>query len=159
MRKYRDVTCDPITGVRLIDLTAAAILDILTTNSGSTVLVRDVDAAIIANSGKVSWKMAAVKALQNQGWVIDIDSRRHLTTYRLAGTPAEIEDYRTRRMAAIYSQSVTIGRFLNAQLRMRPLDPTAIDTSRRAELLAIAIGADPAVGKNAARVLADLVPL
>jgi len=159
MSEYRDITCDPFGGTRAIDLTAKGILDVLTVSTGAVVNHAAVDGAILAAGGRLNWKAAAVKALRNMGWTIDVEPGRHLTTYRLAGTPDEMETYRQRVMREVYSRTVTIGRTLNGQMGLRPHDPIVVRSFRTAELLAITLAGDPAINKTAAEAIADLVPL
>lgn len=159
MTIYRDVTCDPVSGTRVIDKTAAGILDVLTTYTGGIVPVADINTSVLYAGGKLSWKPQALKALRNHGWLIDVDKRRHLTTWRLAGTPDEVETYRQRRMTEAYSAAVSIGRMLTQQVTLRPGDAIVAQSNRISELLVITLAGDPAVGKTAAQALADLVPL
>lgn len=157
---YRDITCDPISGVRKIDLTAYAILDVLTQSTGLHVPVTDVNAAIEAKPGAdLRWKSAARKALHNIGYVIDIDQHRQNTTWCLAATSDEVETYRTRVMRAVYSQVVTTGRMLSGQVVARPNDMIAAMSLRTTQLTAITLAGDTAVGRTTAQALADLDPL
>jgi len=159
MARYRDITCDPVSGTRIIDFTASAIIDVLTANIGAPVLARDVDRAINSGGGRVGVKPHARKALANIGYVIDVDKRRQYTTWRLVGTPDEVETYRGHVWQEVYSRTVSIGRMLKGQVAMRPTDVVAQQSLRMVELLALTVGTDPSVGRTSAQALADLDPL
>lgn len=159
LSEWSQQTCDPFAGTRVIDRTAACILDVLTASTGMAVMHDDVDRAILAGGGQVSWKMAAVRALRNCGWVIDIVKGRHLTTYRLAGTPDEVENYRGATVREVYSRIVGVGRMLSGQVAMNPADLVANQSLRMAQLMAITLGGDTAVSRTTAEALADLNPL
>lgn len=159
MAHYRDITCDPISGTRVIDYTASAILDVLTASLGAPVNCHDIDRAIVSGGGQLNCKPHARKALANVGYVIDVEKRRQYTSWRLAGTPDEIEEHRGRVMQEVYSRTVSLGRMLSGQLAYNPADAVAIQSHRMAELLAITVGGDPAVGRTATQALADLDPL
>ena len=158
-RPYKNITCDPMTPGNVLDRTAAGILDALTRQTAVRVTTADVDTAIVAAGGKLHWKPIAVKALRNQGYAIISQKARQNSWYLLAGTPAEYEMHRRAVVQEVYSRQVSICRELAGAVAAQPSDPMLAATLRSAQMCALPLGTDPALGMTMQEVMTDLVPI
>jgi hypothetical protein len=156
---YRNLICDPVTPVTVLDRTAAGIISILSTRSGAAVPVPDIDTAISAAGGKVRRKVMATKALRNIGYTIITHKARHLSWYKLAGTPTEYEIQRQHVVREAYSRQVSVCRELAGAVAANPSDPSLTASYTHGQMTALSLGTDPAVGMTIPEVIADLVPL
>ena len=156
---YRNITVDPGTGTRIIDYTAEAILDTVAAAPGTRVPVTAIDAAVIANGGRLKLKAAAIKGLRNGGWAITTRRARHLSWYMLDAMPVDYQEQRQLLVQEMYSRQVTICREFAGRVAALPADPTLAITANQAQLVALTLGTDTAVGKTIPEVILDLAPL
>lgn len=158
MTAYRDTEVDPYTGTRMIDATAFAILDTLT-SMGGAVPVTTIDDAIIRNGGSLNLKPWAVKGLRNMGAMIEVDVARHNTTYSLGITGTDNDGTRERDMKAWYSICLSQARSFAGALALNPNDQDLADALRDVQFEAIRVGTSTQVGLTLHEVIAELDPL
>jgi hypothetical protein len=158
MTIYRDSVCNVTSPRFALDRTAIGVLDALTATTGE-VSFHDVDAAIGRAGGRTDLKSAAVKALRNMGYAIVTHKARHLSWYKLVGTPAEYEHHRSTMVRESYSRTVSVCRELAGAALAMPGDVTLLTVQRYGQMMAVGLGTDPAVGLTITEVVADLDPL
>lgn len=158
-REYRDITCSPFSPANQRDEVAAAILDVLTRNTGKEVLNTVIDAELVLRGLPVKRKAEAIKALRNVGFAISSHKHREYSYYVLVGTPAEFEEHRRTVVREMYSRQVSVCRELSGAVVQMPSDAGLADSLRYAQQAAISLGTDPAVGKNIQQVVGDLAVL
>lgn len=151
MAEYINLACNPVAPVTIRDKTAQGIIGALVGTGWTSGVV--VDAAIIAAGGTVASKSYAVKALRNIGYPLIVEGRGQWGFWKLADTPAELEQYRKRVVRETFSQHVTVYRPIAGMLLRLPGDPVLRDSWRAAQSLGITLGTDPAIGLDARDVL------
>lgn len=160
MSEYRNLTANLNHPRTQLDRTAVAVVhELMNTPVGVRVPAHQLDAAIRAAGCDVRYKPLAMKALRNQGWaVICVKARQH-SWYMLAATATEYEDHRQRVVREGYSQVVTTCRELAGAVSAQPTDLQLGASLKHAQMLAISLGTDTAVGKSIGEVVAEVAVL
>ena len=161
MTAYRNTRVNVKRPRTQLDYTAAAVLDALNgPNTGTVVYAKTVRAAIVARTGAdVRLTAMAVRGLRNLGYAIIANKARHLSWYKLAGTPVEYEEHRRRVVSEMYSCMLGHCRELAGAVSAQPTDLSLDASLKHAQMLAISLGTDTAVGKTIPEVVAELAPL
>ena len=159
MTAYRNLTVNLTKPTTKLDRCAVAIMSVLNANSGQRVYVWDIDKAILNAKADLRLKPMALKALRNMGYAITAAKARHNSWYKLAGTSIEYEDHRQRLVKEMYSCMLTHCRELHGAVSAQPTDLSLNASLSHAQILAISLGTDTAIGKTIPEVMADLAPL
>jgi hypothetical protein len=156
---YRNITCNVTRPRSNRDHCARAILDTLAAAGGGAVLAGDLDRSIRAAGAQIRFKVEAVKALRNIGHPVIAHKARHLSWYKLGGTPTEFEDHRQYVVKEAYSRQVSICRELAGIVAAMPNDPALAASYTHSQMTAMSLGTDPAVGMTIPQVMTDLAVL
>lgn len=156
---YRNITVNLTEPRSQRDKCAEVIVNVLGTAGGAKVPVGDLDVAISKAGVDLAFKTEAIKALRNMGYPIIARKARHLSWYKMDGTPDEYEDHRKAVVREAYSRQVSICRELAGVLAARPQDVALQACFNHAQLTAIGLGTDVAIGMTIPDVMTDLAIL